>query len=512
MTKSHILESYRYNRSEDLVFGVVASLLLHFIIFLGSIYWLRTFAREQKLGDSIPIEYVEVPPNQTTTPPETSRRATKDSVAGGKADPTKPLSVARSGGTSSLKPSGSRSAQGSPPELKQPTPPQKSQAAIAPSTATPRKTVQTAVRPNTILPNPKLSVKPTALPITKLRKIAPASTTTPPKSPETAVPPNPEPSVEPTTTQLISKLRKIATAPTTTPTKPQETEATPDTTPLTPKPSAEPSKTQLISKLRKIAVAPTTTLTKPQQTEATPSKPKPSVEPTTAPITKPQKIVAAPNTTAIKPEQAEAIHTSTPPKLKPSQTANTSTTTDPKPLAHNGNKTRVATKPTTSPLETRTSSRSQSQVHPSSKSGAASRLGGPVSVSTRDLGGNSLASVPNSNRFNQSESGIDARKDTGLATYLSHLQARVRKQWIPEFTDSSRKTVVRFTVDRSGAISNLALIQPSGFSGTDQAAFNAIKRAAPFGPLPTAYAQNYINIEFTFNINVYGQLDIQGGG
>jgi TonB family protein len=135
-----------------------------------------------------------------------------------------------------------------------------------------------------------------------------------------------------------------------------------------------------------------------------------------------------------------------------------------------------------------------------------------MSISSHDVSGNYFASVPNSNRSSESEQGIDAHQDIAWAPYISKLRDKVKQQWVPGFTESSRRTVLLITIDRSGQISDLQIIQPSGLSATDQAAYNAIKRAAPFAPLPTAYAGNYINIKFIFDINIHGQLDLQGGG
>ncbi|MGH2414673.1 MAG: hypothetical protein ACRDEA_13505, partial [Microcystaceae cyanobacterium] len=92
--------SYRpQNRPQNLVFYLVTSILLHSVLFLGSDYWLRAFALKQELSKPIPIEYVEVPPNKTKTPPKTSQRAAIDSVAGGKAKPKRPISAAKSAST-----------------------------------------------------------------------------------------------------------------------------------------------------------------------------------------------------------------------------------------------------------------------------------------------------------------------------------------------------------------------------------------------------------------------------
>ena len=162
-----------------------------------------------------------------------------------------------------------------------------------------------------------------------------------------------------------------------------------------------------------------------------------------------------------------------------------------------------------SQLANRTTSKTQSQTQPSRISGAASRLGGSISVSSRNFRGNYQAALPNSNRFNRGAEGIDARADVDMGSYLMQLQQRVRQQWIPGLTQSSRRTVVYFTVSRSGQVSGLQIVRPSGSSVTDSAAVGAVSRAAPFAPLPTGYPKNYINIRFTFNINVSGQLELR---
>jgi TonB family protein len=134
-------------------------------------------------------------------------------------------------------------------------------------------------------------------------------------------------------------------------------------------------------------------------------------------------------------------------------------------------------------------------------------LGGPVTLSQRNFHDNSHAALPNSNRLNQGLDGIDAQKDD-LGPYLAQLQQKVRQQWIPGHTQSSRRTVLFFTITRSGQVMNLEILRSSGFSSTDEEAVKAVSRAAPFLPLPPTYEENYLNIEFTFNINIYGQLDL----
>ncbi|WP_143842178.1 TonB family protein, partial [Nostoc sp. 106C] len=246
------------------------------------------------------------------------------------------------------------------------------------------------------------------------------------------------------------------------------------TTPLTPKvePTAPKSATiPTVPNPKKIAVAPTTPLTP----KVEPTAPKSATIPT---VPQPKKIAVAPTTPLT-------------PKVEP-------TTPNPNHLGQPG---------------TRLSGRKPSQAMPSHYTGAASLLGGTVSVSSRNFSGDNLAALPNSNRDRQGTSGIDAQsQDIDITSYLNQLQQRVKQQWLPGLSQSSRRTVLNFSVNRSGQLSNLQLAQTSGFSVTDQAALNAIQRAAPFAPLPTGYPNKYIHIQFTFDITVDGELNLSGDG
>ncbi|NMG20202.1 TonB family protein [Brasilonema bromeliae] len=304
-------------------------------------------------------------------------------------------------------------------------------------------------------------------------------------TPET-IPPEPLPSptaVAPTTKPLALKLRQRT--------------VTPETTP----PEPEPLPTTVAPKPKPLALKPRQTLVTPETTQPVP----------------------LPSPTAVAP-------TSKPLALKPQQTVVTPETTQPVPLTRRENSSRLATKSSPEQFENRTNSlvspetqriapsRSQSQSttsprklsrsQASSKSGGASSLGGPMSLSSRDFGSNNLAALPNSNRLNQGTQGIDARQDVDMSAYLQQLQEQVKQQWIPGLTQSSQQTVLSFIVSRAGLVSNLQVVQSSGLTMTDEAALNAVNRAVPFAPFPTEYPQDYIKIQFTFNINVYGQLEL----
>ncbi|MEH2129235.1 MAG: TonB family protein [Nostoc sp.] len=427
---------------------------------------------KQEISQEIPIEIVEVPPQKTDITPQTSLRATKNSLAGGKALPERPVLGVKSGNLAGQKADNERS--------------------FDLTASSPLKVLQTGrQQQKTELPNrfgqqpqfksPKTaSASASEIQVPNSQKIAVAPMTTPLPVPFFKTAPNPKQIPLVLNPKQVPNAQKIAVAPITTPQPVPLLKTAPLTTPLVLNPKQVPN-------AQKIAVAPITT---PQ--------PVPLLK--TAPLTTPlvlnpkqvpnaQKIAVAPITT---PQPAQL-----------GKTALERATTLPVPR---------------SPKKLRQSRvgfsrRTPTQAQSSLKTGAASLLGGTVGVSSQNYRGDQLAAVPNSNRDRIGTSGVDASsQDVDLTSYLNKLKQRVQQQWLPGMSQSNRRTVLNFTINRSGEVNNLNIVQTSGSRVTDEVAMNAIQRSAPFAPLPTGYRKNYIDIEFTFSINVYGQLNLSRDG
>ncbi len=71
-----------------------------------------------------------------------------------------------------------------------------------------------------------------------------------------------------------------------------------------------------------------------------------------------------------------------------------------------------------------------------------------------------------------------------LQIYMSEVQKQINNSYTPPKSHDSAKVALLFTVNRKGEISNLRLADSTGSSETDQAALQAVKKAAPFKPLP----------------------------
>lgn len=100
--------------------------------------------------------------------------------------------------------------------------------------------------------------------------------------------------------------------------------------------------------------------------------------------------------------------------------------------------------------------------------------------------------------------GVDALKEPDFGPYMRELQRRIKRRWNPPRGNESKRVVLMFTLSRDGRLLSLKMHKTSGIPESDQAAIQAVKEAAPFRPLPPEYRGNDIDIQFTFDYNVFG--------
>ncbi|OGI16639.1 MAG: hypothetical protein A2287_06615 [Candidatus Melainabacteria bacterium RIFOXYA12_FULL_32_12] len=104
--------------------------------------------------------------------------------------------------------------------------------------------------------------------------------------------------------------------------------------------------------------------------------------------------------------------------------------------------------------------------------------------------------------------GIDAIKEPDFGPYMRELQRRIKRNWNPPRGNESKRVVILFKVSKDGRLLSLSVLNSSGNRETDQAAVSAVQLTAPFKPLPPEYRENSVDIQFTFDYNVFG---ISGG-
>lgn len=100
--------------------------------------------------------------------------------------------------------------------------------------------------------------------------------------------------------------------------------------------------------------------------------------------------------------------------------------------------------------------------------------------------------------------GIDAIAEPDFGPYMRDLQRRIKMNWDPPKGNESKRVVLLFKIARDGRLLSCSVAKSSGLASADNAALNAVRLTAPFRPLPANFRGASVDIQFTFDYNVFG--------
>jgi len=99
--------------------------------------------------------------------------------------------------------------------------------------------------------------------------------------------------------------------------------------------------------------------------------------------------------------------------------------------------------------------------------------------------------------------GIDALREPDFGPYMRELQRRIKMNWDPPKGNESKRVVLLFKIAKDGRLLSCRVSKSSGLPTADQAALKAVELTAPFRPLPADFKGQNIDIQFTFDYNVF---------
>lgn len=100
--------------------------------------------------------------------------------------------------------------------------------------------------------------------------------------------------------------------------------------------------------------------------------------------------------------------------------------------------------------------------------------------------------------------GIDSIREPDFGPYMRELQRRIKMNWDPPKGNESKRVVLLFKIARDGRLLSVRVFKSSGVPNADRAALSAVELTAPFKPLPPDFRGSSIDIQFTFDYNVFG--------
>lgn len=105
--------------------------------------------------------------------------------------------------------------------------------------------------------------------------------------------------------------------------------------------------------------------------------------------------------------------------------------------------------------------------------------------------------------FKQDKTSISTikPKKTGseLSYYLKEVQRAIKSNWKPTFSKDKKLAVALFTVYKNGSLGEVKILKSSKDSSFDEIALTAIKKTAPFPPLPRSFKGKSVDFNFTFD-------------
>ena len=81
--------------------------------------------------------------------------------------------------------------------------------------------------------------------------------------------------------------------------------------------------------------------------------------------------------------------------------------------------------------------------------------------------------------------------------YIIDMVARIKEHWNPQ-VQGTGSNIMKFTIRRSGEISDIELEKTSGIFTLDQASQRALLITAKLPPLPAAFPDDHLPVHLTF--------------
>jgi TonB family protein len=95
-------------------------------------------------------------------------------------------------------------------------------------------------------------------------------------------------------------------------------------------------------------------------------------------------------------------------------------------------------------------------------------------------------------------------KDNRYTPYLKKLRISIETVWAypPKALEQNQEgtTVIRFSIDRNGALAAVQVLTSSGFDAIDEGAVSAVRDAAPYEPLPQKLSRLHILATFEYRL------------
>ncbi len=82
--------------------------------------------------------------------------------------------------------------------------------------------------------------------------------------------------------------------------------------------------------------------------------------------------------------------------------------------------------------------------------------------------------------------------------FIDQMTAMLSGQWVRPAIGGELVALVHFRIHRDGSVTDLEIVESSGYSSYDLAALRAVQQAAPFPPLPRSFSESSLGVTVEF--------------
>ncbi len=98
--------------------------------------------------------------------------------------------------------------------------------------------------------------------------------------------------------------------------------------------------------------------------------------------------------------------------------------------------------------------------------------------------------------------------DDSIQQYMNNMQHTVKANWNPKTnSENSTRVVLKYRIHKNGEISNIEVLKSSGDKKMDETAIEAVRKSSPLAELPDAIKENYVDVNFSFDYNIFRGRD-----
>ena len=117
---------------------------------------------------------------------------------------------------------------------------------------------------------------------------------------------------------------------------------------------------------------------------------------------------------------------------------------------------------------------------------------------------NCIASDINSDGINEAkhdytQEEVVMDKTPAMQDYIASSRRKIKNNWYPPTSSFENAATIIVTLDKSGKLIDCSVAGPSNDEGFDNSLIKAVKKTK-FAPLPDEVSEDYLDIDFTFNM------------